>query len=64
MNKARTMNIMLVLSGLYQQKLISKEKKNKLIEAWNDGQEQLVVAECSAINENPVWKEILREMME
>lgn len=60
-----------VLSGLYQQKLISAEKRKRLLTEWNKGTNgqdynmlMNLVKELDAINRNELWHSELNQVME
>lgn len=69
--KYETMIFCKILSGLYQQKVFSKEKRDRMVHSWQDSTalgdtEKMIclVQEVSAANTNPVWRQELNEILE
>lgn len=60
-----------VLSGLFQQKLVSAEKRKRFLTEWNNGTIQQdydkmlnLVKELKALNVNETWRTELEKVME
>ena len=69
--KHETLIFMKVVSGLFQQGVITAQKRNCLLNEWRSGVKEMdrkklscLVTEVMAVNKNRVWKSELEEIRE